>query len=256
MKQGFATCLSLGRYGRFMNGGFQIAGILGIAKANGLEPVFPPWVNHDHRDRFGSNEDIDLQKYFEHPLPSIPEGVRWNPEFPVQWGYHNIVLRPGNWNLSGHFQSPRYFDNCRDQIHHYFRMWDEPPLNDYVAIHVRRGDYDNGWHPRLDMKYYRPAMELFPCHRFLVFSDDIPACKEMFGNSVDYSEGQDYIQDFKLMKKCSSFIIGNSSYSAMAAILGESPDKMVMAPRPWFGAVAGITAEDLYDTDWTIVNWQ
>lgn len=260
MREGYLTMLSIGRYGRLANGMYQIAGILGIAKRNNLEPVFPKWINHDHRDRFGSSEDAELYKYFEHELPPIPDRVCWLPERPIQWGYWNIDLRPGNWNLSGHFQSPKYFANCVDTVQHYFRMKDEPPINGYVAIHIRLGDYDQGsdqgWHPRLGMSYYRPAMELFPNGEFLVFSDDIGEAKRIFGSSVNYSEGQDYIQDFKLMKRCSHFIIGNSSYSAMAALLGEAPNKRVVAPRPWFGAAAGIHAEDLYDTDWTVINWQ
>lgn len=252
--------LSIGRYGRLANGMYQIAGVLGIAKKNNLEPVFPKWENHDHRDRFGSNEDIELQKYFEHELPGIPDGVSWNQERGIPWGYHDVRLFQGNWNLSGHFQSPRYFANCMDTVQHFFRMNNEPPLNDYVAIHVRLGDYDHasnlGWHPRLDQRYYGPAMALFPGRKFLVFSDDIPRAKEILGNSIDYSEERDYIQDFKLMKRCSSFIVGNSSYGAMAALLGEDPNKKVVAPRPWFGAAAGITGEDIYDRDWTVINWQ
>lgn len=250
--------LSLGRYGRFGNSAFQIAGILGIAKKNNLEPVFPVWINHDARDRFGSSEDPELWKYFEHQLPEIPEGVQWKPERPIQWGYYDINLPAGNWNLSGHFQSTRYFSNCMDTVQHFFRMKDEEPINDYIAIHVRLTDYDNsaGWHPRLNMNYYTPAMAQFADGRFLVFSDDIEACKRMFGDSVEYSEGRDYIQDFKLMKRCKSFIIGNSSYSAMAAILGEHPEKRVVAPSPWFGPTAGITGKDIYESSWTVLNWQ
>jgi hypothetical protein len=251
--------LSIGRYGRMANGMYQIAGILGIAKKNNLEPVFPVWINHDHRDRFGSTEDDELWKYFEHQLPAIPEGIQWQREQAVQWGYHDVRLGSGNHNLSGHFQSARYFDNCFDTVQHFFRMKDEEPVNDYVAIHVRLTDYDQGtnqgWHPRLTMNYYSPAMAMFPDSKFLVFSDDIDSCKQMFGTSVDYSEGNDYIQDFKLMKRCKSFIIGNSSYSAMAAILGEHPEKRVIAPRPWFGEAAGITGKDIYSHDWTVLDW-
>lgn len=251
--------LSVGRYGRMANGMFQIAGILGIAKRNNLEPVFPLWINHDHRDRFGSKEDDELWKYFEHQLPSIPDDIVWQPEKPIQWGYHNVQLGAGNWNLSGHFQSTRYFDNCMDTVQHFFRMKDEGPVNEYVAIHVRLTDYDQGtnkgWHPRLTMNYYAPAMSLFPDTKFLVFSDDIDTCKQMFGSAVEYSEGNDYIQDFKLMKRCKSFIIGNSSYSAMAAILGEHPEKRVVAPRPWFGEAAGINGNDIYNSDWTVIDW-
>jgi len=260
MKQGYLTMLSIGNYGRLANGMYQIAGILGIAKKNNLEPVFPQWVNHDHRDRFGSTEDVDLQKYFVNPLPSIPEGIEWQPEIPIPWGYSDVTLPPGNWNLSGHFQSPKYFDNCRDQIQHYFRMKDEPPQNDRVAIHIRLGDYDDTYHPRLDSRYYGAAIAMFPGEKFLVFSDDIGGAtlrlKGALGGNFAFASGN-YIEDFALMKRCKSFIIGNSSYSAMAAVLGEHPEKRVAAPRPWFGpAYAQIDGEDIYEKDWTVINWQ
>lgn len=258
MTVGFLTMLSIGHYGRAANMFYQVAGVLGIARRNNLEPVFPKLINHDHRDRFGSTEDCDLYKYFVNELPGIPEGIQWNPERPQAWGYHDINLPPGNWNISGHFQSARYFNHCLDTVQHYFRMKDEPPVNDYVGIHVRLTDYSNeaGWHPRMTREdYYAPAMSLFPGAKFLVFSDDVPSCKKMFGSDVEYSE-QDYIGDFKLLKRCKSFIIGNSSYSAMAAILGEHPEKKVIAPRPWFGPAAGISGEDIYGSDWQVISWQ
>lgn len=258
MKQGYITCLSLGKYGRFMNGGYQIAGVLGIAKKNSLEPVFPQWINHDHRNRFGSKEDVDLYKHFVHPLPSIPGGLEFQ-DHGVGWGYHDVVLPPGNWNLSGHFQSSRYFSDCMDQVRHYLRMKDEPPQNDYCAIHFRAQDYSTeiGYHPRMTMDYYGPAINrMGRAQKFLIFSDDIPEAKKMFGTGFEYSEGRNYIEDFKLLKTCKSFIVANSSYSAMAAILGEHPEKQVIAPRPWFGKAAAITGEDIYEPSWTVINWQ
>jgi hypothetical protein len=58
------------------------------------------------------------------------------------------------------------------------------------------------------------------------------------------------------MKRCRHFIIGNSSYSAMAAILGEAEDKKVVAPRPWFGPASNITGEDIYNPDWDVIDYQ
>jgi hypothetical protein len=256
LKQGFVTMRAIGNYGRLANGMYQIAGILGIGRKNNLEPVFPPWINADHRDRFGSQEDVDLQKYFVHELPGIPEGLQWQPERPIPWGYSDVRLPPGNWNLSGHFQSWRYFDYVRDTVSHYFRMKDEPEQNDYIAVHFRGADYDNAYHPRLDMSYYRRAMDLFPLGKFLIFTDTPGEAREMFGSDVEYSEGRDYIQDFKLMKRCKDFIIGNSSYSAMAATLGDHPEKRVVAPRPWFGKLyAGITGDDIYEPGWVTIQW-
>lgn len=250
--------LNIGNYGRMANGMFQIAGVLGIAKKNNLEPVFPKWINHDHRDRFGSTEDVDLYKHFVHELPPIPEGIEWQPERQIGWGYHDVTLPPGNWNITGHFQSPKYFENCMDQVRHYFRMKDEPPQNDYVAVHVRLMDYDNAYHPRLGMEYYGPAMAQFPAGTyFKVFSDDLRAALTMFGDSFLRDGKGDYLDDFKEMKRCRHFIIGNSSYSAMAALLGEHPEKKVVAPRPWFGEkYTSINGEDIYGKDWTVLDWE
>lgn len=247
------TFNALGRYGRLCNQMFQIAGTIGIARRNGFDFAFPRWVNHDHRDRFGSNEDIDLQKYFINPLP-LYDGPPLPDRF-VHWGYSDVVLTESV-SLSGHMQSLKYFEHALDETRWYFRMVDEPPQNDHIAIHARLTDYDNAYHPRLDMRYYDLAMAQFPGAKFLVFSDDLNAAREMFGNKVEYSNGN-YIDDFKLLKSCASFIIGNSSYSAMAAILGEAKDKRVVAPRPWFGpSYTNITGEDIYCDDWTVINWQ
>jgi hypothetical protein len=241
----------LGRYGRFCNGMFQIAGTIGIARKNRFDFAFPYWKNYWHAEAFGSTEDIDVQKYFVNPLP-LYEG----PELPdrfVHWGYHEIDLTQSV-SLSGHLQSPKYFEHCLDEIKWYFRMADECP-NDYVAVHVRLGDYDNAYHPRLDPSYYKPAMDIFNGEKFLIFSDDLDKAREMFGDGVEYSQGN-YIEDFRRMKTCRHFIIGNSSYSAMAALLGEARDKKVVAPDPWFGpSYTNITGKDIYADDWTVIRY-
>jgi hypothetical protein len=247
------TFNSLGRAGRFANAAYQIASTIGIARKSGFDFAFPLFINHHHRDAFGSTEDVDLYKHFVNPLP-LYDGPEL-PDHSVAWGYHDVVLAESV-SLSGYFQSSRYFEHSINEVRHYFRMKDEPPQNDYVAIHYRVGDYGSGYHPRMTMDYYAPAMAQFPSAKFLVFSDDLNEAKNLFGNSVEYSEGRDYIQDFKLLKKCKSFIIGNSSYSAFAAVLGEHPEKKVVAPRPWFGPRYEIDGEDIYEPTWTIINWQ
>jgi hypothetical protein len=243
---------------------YQIAGTIGIARKNGFDFAFPEWKNYDHAERFGSQEDIDLQKYFENPLP-----VYKGPQLPdrfVHWGYHDIKLTQ-SCSLSGHMQSIKYFEHCLDEVRWYFRMKDEYPQNDFCAIHVRLGDYDGGYHPRLDLAYYIPAIEQFPAAtNFMVFSDDQEKAETLFEDIYEttgrkynfyYSDEDGYINDFKFMKACRHFIIGNSSYSAMAAILGEAPDKKVIAPAPWFGpAYTDIKGDDIYCSDWTVINYE
>lgn len=247
------TCNTIGHYGRWANMLYQVAGVIGIARRNGFDFAFPLLINHDHKERFGSAEDCDVYKYFVNPLP-VYDGPTL-PDHPVQWGYHDVKL-DRSVSLSGHFQSEKFFEHAIDEVKWYLRMKDEYPQNDYCAIHVRRGDYDDAYHPRVPESYYREAMK-HVVGPYRVFSDDIAACKEMFGSDVEYSEGRDYLDDFKLMKASARFVIGNSSYSAMAAILGEHPDKQVVAPRPWFGPrYAQITGEDIYSPTWKVIDWQ
>lgn len=287
MARGIITFKSLGRYGRFANQLYQIAGTIGIARKNGYDFAFPEFINHDALN-FGETADIEVQKYFENPLP-----IYAGPELPqvgIAWGYFDVTVSShrkfnvhfdravGKYTINhngfgidllGHFQSARYFAHCLEEVRWYLTLKDEPPMNDYCAIHWRAGDYGeqaspqhpngNPYHPRMQMNYYTPAMAQFPANqKYLVFSDDIDGAKKMFGDRVEYSEGRDYIEDFKLMKRCQHFIISNSSYSAMAALLSEAPDKKVVAPHPWFGGpyLETLDPKDIYDPTWTKINWR
>jgi hypothetical protein len=71
--------------------------------------------------------------------------------------------------------------------------------------------------------------------------------------NVTYSEGNDYINDFKLMKNCRHYIIGNSSFSLMAAILSNQANKKIVCPRLWFGPIANLSSLDMYPTNAIII---
>lgn len=260
------TFSRLGKFGRFANGCYQWAATCGIARMNGFDWGVPYWKNYNGTD-FEPDLDIDCQKEFVNPLPRYdgPDLPRWDVAFG--W-YPDKTRLSQSVDLYGHFQSDKYFLHALDEIRWYMTMKDEPPLNDYVGVHVRLGDYGeqpspqhpdgNPFHPRMNMSYYAPAMALFPDRKFLVFSDDIPECKKMFGDSVEYSEGRSYFEDFKLLKRCHSFIVSNSSFSMFAAIIAGQPGKEIVAPSPWFGsAYKGTLPEvDIYPTGSRVVNWE
>jgi hypothetical protein len=233
--------------GRFANGAYQIAGTIGIATKSGQPYGFPKWINHDAKERFGSTEDIEVYNWFVNPLPEIIEGVHYE-DIPYFWGYRNLDLPTGNWNLNSHFQSPKYFEHCMPLIRETFRMKDEPKPNDWIAIHYRAGDYQEGpdcHHPRCSIEYYNEARKQFPdTNQFLLFSDDVRGAVELFNSNgwkFDSSQVQDtnYLQDFAVMKSCKSFITANSSFSAFAALLGEHPEKKIVMPSRWFGSAWG-----------------
>lgn len=235
------TCQVAGKLGRFANGAFQIISTIGVATKSGQPFAFPLWRNTDALERFGTTEDIDVYKHLVHPLPLIPEGMLF-VEKQYTFGYHDIYLPIGNWSLWGHFQSDKYFAHCIDLVRYYMTFKDEIDVP-YTAVHWRAGDYQEGenvYHPRLTMAYYEKALAEMPSNRpFLIFSDDIDGAKAMFGNNADYSEGNDYLTDFKLMKRCRNFVIANSSFSLLASILSEATDKKIVAPRTWWGPAWG-----------------
>jgi hypothetical protein len=245
---GTCTMLQLGRMGRFANALFQICGVIGIARKNNMNYVFPKFINYDHKERFGSSEEIEVYKFFEKELPAVNGQVfqyRW-----IDWGYHDVTLNPGNYDLCGHFQSEKYFKHCIGEVREYMKMKGEYEfMKGVCAVHYRAGDYEEGenvYHPRLTMQYYRRAMSVMPKGtRYLVFSDDQERAKQMFGEEVRYADG-DYIDDFKAMKACNYFITANSSFSLLPAILSEAEGKIVVCPKKWFGNVAPITGDDCY----------
>jgi len=268
-RRGYATFSALGRYGRFANQVFQIAGTIGIARRNQLQPVFPIWRNYDHGERFGSREDINVFEHMVNPLSALPVSTivsgNWQ-SLPVEWGYHDVNLLPGNWDISGHLQSYKYFAHCIDEVRHYMRMKQEDKaIWPFCAIHARRGDYDNKYHPVIPVYWYIEAIKQFPTNtKFFVFSDHKPFVSELAdmceihglmrqaNNLVPVFKN--YLDSFAVMKRCEHFIIGNSSYSAAAAMLSESPDKQVIAPANWFGeAYAGINGKDIYCDNWKIM---
>lgn len=135
-----------------------------------------------------------------------------------------------------YFQDPAYFEKYANEIKAIFGdlTWTGEPMNDYVSVHVRRGDYvGNSFYVDLTQTdYYQKAMAEFPGRKFLVFSDDINWCKQqrVFEN-CEFSEGRTELEDLNLMTHCNGHIIANSTFSWWGAYLGKGK---VVAPKAWY----------------------
>jgi hypothetical protein len=245
------TSLSIGKggLGRFGNQMFTIAGCIGIAVKSGQPYAFPHWKNYDNA-LFGDAVD-DLNAELVNPLPLLSDGLDIK-EYGYFWGYKDIVLPTGSWSIDAHMQDPRFFSHCIDLVRHHFTFKNEPPDNDYVAIHYRAGDYQDNpdaYHPRCSVEYYKEAMAMFPKGtKFMGFTDDREA---MYFHLHDYRDdllisSNEYVEDFNFMKHCHSFVTANSSFSLMAAILANQPGKRIVCPKRWFGASAGDMVFDGY----------
>lgn len=135
-----------------------------------------------------------------------------------------------------YFQDPYYFKEHEHAVRALFSA-DIPKPCDYVAIHVRRGDYvGNPFYVDLmDTDYYNDAMKLFHKEKFMVFSDDIEWCKqqEIFEDCVFSELGE--VEDMNKMASCKAHIIANSSFSWWGAWLCPNyPDNKVIAPEMWY----------------------
>ncbi len=239
----------LGGKGRFANQLFQISGTIGTAVKHGYSYGFPKW---------------SYQKYFKNPLP---KGKIW-PDFQYHettFHYNEISIHD-NTNLSGYFQSERYFKHCEDLIRYYFEF--DPRLAEKIktqfsyilndntcAIHVRRKDYlTNPNHLALSHDYYLSAMKYFKDVKFIVFSDDTNWCNKMFAKGISIIKNNSDIEDFILMSLCNHFIIANSTFSWWSAWLSKSEGKEIIAPFEWFGpGLKHYITKDLYPAGWHVI---
>lgn len=242
------TFLELGKYGRIGNQMFQIAGTIGIATKMGYKFGFPYWRNYDG-DKFGQDEDKDIQKYFKNPLPECE--VRHFDTYNVKWGFHE-VRPPDNVSIHGHLQSEKYFLHCKDLIKHYFTFnYDDTIDSNSVALHIRFGDYGSNYHPICDYEYYKKAIDFFPGYKILVFSDEPAKAYKLLGNGFTYIEGNHSTKDMYLMTLCRGHIIANSTFSWWGAWLSDFD--AVIAPKRWFGGEAKISGNDIYCKEWIII---
>jgi hypothetical protein len=95
-------------------------------------------------------------------------------------------------------------------------------------------------------------MKIVNADTYIIFSDSPDEAQAMFPGAI-VSRPTNYIEDFKLMKACQSFIIANSTFSWWAAWLGNQPGKKVVAPALWFGPAAGLETKDIYPKNWIVI---
>jgi len=274
------TYSKIGHFGRLGNQMFQFAGTYGIAKRLNYDVSFPleniNEIKVEHFQDGISRECIfDIPKVFKlnknilkskhEILPQIKYSIP-EPHFHYSEEYLNI---PDGCDLQGYFQSEKYFEHVENEIKELFSFKDDihnksvelfPKLEDEtVSIHLRKGDYAalSNFHPVCSPEYYSKSLSYFTDknYHFIIFSDDINYCKELFGEqeNIHYIDNTDPYIDMCLMSMCNHNIIANSSFSWWAAYLNKNLNKKVIAPKQWFGpAYYNNITDDLYCKNWII----
>jgi Glycosyl transferase family 11 len=176
--------------------------------------------------------------------------------------------------LDGYWQSDRYFSDIAGVLRQEFTV--AAPLDrenealaagidavDAVSLHVRRGDYvddpaTNRFHGVCSPDYYQRAVDYVTTRvgvpHLFVFSDDQQWTRANLRFAVpmtfvDANPPDCGYRDMRLMARCRHHIVANSSFSWWGAWLNPSREKIVVAPRRWFGASSNDT-RDLIPPDW------
>lgn len=168
--------------------------------------------------------------------------------------HHNS--RTQNVYATGYWENPTYFNSIKDKIKKEFSpkyellphnadLLHEIMTTNSVCVSIRRGDFlarGNEKHNVCTEKYFYEAEKiiagLFDAYKLFIFSDDVEWCRQNmhFEGQVVFenNNGDDPVwEKIRLMSACKHFIISNSSFSWWAQYLSNSPDKIVIAPRPW-----------------------
>lgn len=251
------TYMGLGSAGRLGNQLFQLASCMGIARKNKHTYCFPTW---------------NYSSYFEAPIPQCPlEFLKPDLVAAVEQCHYLDINIPEKYrdkvmNIQGYLQTEKYFKGIIN-VSHYFKpnevitkyidnKYGDIFLGETCSIHVRRTDYINlqDHHPLCTVDYYEQAIKLIdkPRLRFLVFSDDINWCKQIFkGVKFIFIEDEKDIVDLFLMSRCNNHIIANSSFSWWGAWLNDNSMKRVIAPKTWFGKeYAHYNQDDIIPKEW------
>jgi len=268
------TNLEIGYNGRLGNQIFQYAACYTAAKRLGVEFIIPEKnidnIKQDGCYDFSNNQWIpyNFRMYdcFEITTPKGEVNINnifQEPHFHYTETFNNI---PDNTSIQGYYQSEKYFINYKDDIIKEFTFKENilteakniiSSIKDkeIVAIHVRRGDnIINPTFPTIGMDYIQEALNIFSDkeYNFLIISDDVPYCKDVFPEGVYFSEGTNDLVDLCLMSLSNHNVTSNSSFSWWGAYLNPNPNKKIIAPSNWFKDKS-INTNDLIPNNWIII---
>lgn len=238
------TCPGL-EGGRLGNHLFRMAATIGLARDHDEPYGFPRWKYEGVFGISGCFYDV------------LPEG----PEYQEPRFCYDRISHRRNLRLSGLFQSEKYFTRHSRLVRSLLTPQSMPGrMKGVASLHVRRGDYllypDK--HPILPMSYYEEAIGIIigaGAGKILVFSDDLPWCREQFTRKPfevipDLSD----TKQLALTIACEHQVMANSTFSWWGAWLNPNPDKIVIAPRAWFGpGYAHFDTKDLIPSEWKLL---
>jgi len=254
-------CRLQGGLGNMM---FQIAALEDMGRRSGFETCYPERYGRlalliqsaDHSSN--AMEYLRIFKNFQWDK-HLDKSLTFERTYSIPHEYVNIKPTDSSVYM-GYFQSERYFE--REATLKLFEPagfiteeLDSMDFSDACSIHIRHGDYVgkyNGTYFIPSMDYYNAAMEEVKADRYLIFSDDLPWCTQVFkGSQYMFISDHDFIELF-MMSRCKHNIIANSSFSWWGSYLNQNPDKKIVAPSSWYTTYK-YSSMDIYCNNWIII---
>lgn len=178
-------------------------------------------------------------------------------------------LPPGT-TLYGYFQSWKYLEDSKNQIRskilenfpnspEYIKFKSIIPHTNYVAVHIRRGDYigREDFHGLTTPEYYKKALmslEGKSPREIICFSDSIDIAREVMPDCSRYF-GPESLNDpvaiLRVMSEATAIIGSNSSLSWWAAYLMNTRNPKIF-PAKWF-ANPDLDTTDLLPPEWKTI---
>ena len=260
------THKSIGYSGRLGNQMFQYAALKALSLKTGYELFLPDNLSIKPDGCFDMTNNkwieykLDLLDCFDLSCPILDNTLQ-NQYQEQSFEFEQFTI-PDDTSIDGYFQSYKYFKDFKQEILNDFKFKDkilskcQEEISQYinpVAIHIRRGDYVN--HPgfwNITPDYIQEALSYFSNNEytFLIFSDDIEWCKQIFPEGVVFIEGNQF-EDLCLMSLCDHNVISNSSYSWWGAWLNKNENKKIISPKNWF--IPAKPLDDLYPKTWILL---
>lgn len=179
--------------------------------------------------------------------------------------YDEIKLKPNkdyllNQELSGYFQSYKYFWHNIEKIKEYFYVDYEKitkckkfleKKGPYIALHMRLTDYlsRSEYHYNVKMEYYKNILSKYDLTntKVLLFSDDVELAQKLLYSCIQPdnivladSFSTDDEDQIYLMSCTGTRICANSTYSLWSCYLNEmynfNSESQYYFPTKWFGS--------------------
>lgn len=247
---------------------FELASLFGMARRYETRLILPnEWL---YRSCFKSESFVEFKNVESYI--TIQE-----PDFQCCLSFFDRIkqlIKDENVNMHGFWQSEQYWKPFETEIRelltfaepiresaHNFLKDNSIDINSFLAVSVRRGDFvtDSG-HYLLPIEYYMGAIEKYYQDKdIMIFSDDIPWCKDNFkisGRRIIFSEDKNAIEQLSIMSLFKDFVIANSTFSWWGAYLSNANNKKVVRPYCHFDGELRKkwSIKDHYPQSWIVHN--